>query len=155
MGSHHVPLNIGEDGLVKSVGNQSTDDLYETCVLCGELTDVLKSTHVDFRSNYVEGSGQVCYACNNRTMNIHNFQIENRMRLRRTLIKVPAEDIIDRPNDADLGAHVRQIFWAQEQESLPKSKWVCQYCGEDTSFVDSDYLVDTDHLSCALKAETK
>ncbi len=34
-------------------------------------------------------------------------------------------------------------------------KWTCQYCGEDTTRVDVDYLVNTDHLSCALKVEMK
>lgn len=33
-------------------------------------------------------------------------------------------------------------------------KWTCKYCGEDTTRVDYDYLVDTNHLSCALKAES-
>ena len=32
-------------------------------------------------------------------------------------------------------------------------KWICDYCGEETTRVDIDYLVGTDHLSCALKAE--
>lgn len=32
-------------------------------------------------------------------------------------------------------------------------KWICKYCGEDTTRVDYDYLVNTDHISCALKAE--
>ena len=27
----------------------------------------------------------------------------------------------------------------------------CEYCGGDTSGVDGDYLVNTDHLSCVLK----
>ncbi len=34
-------------------------------------------------------------------------------------------------------------------------KWTCQYCGEDTTRVDIDYLVNTDHLSCVLKAESQ
>ena len=34
-------------------------------------------------------------------------------------------------------------------------KWTCKYCGEDTTRVDYDYLIDTNHLSCALKAEEK
>jgi hypothetical protein len=28
--------------------------------------------------------------------------------------------------------------------------YVCQYCGKDTSNVEYDYLVGTDHLSCHL-----
>jgi hypothetical protein len=29
----------------------------------------------------------------------------------------------------------------------------CQYCGENTGHIDFDYLVGTDHLSCALEYE--
>jgi hypothetical protein len=29
--------------------------------------------------------------------------------------------------------------------------YVCQYCGRDTSTVEYDYLVGTDHLSCYLE----
>jgi len=28
--------------------------------------------------------------------------------------------------------------------------WICKYCGGDTSGVDLDYLINTDHLSCTL-----
>ena len=28
--------------------------------------------------------------------------------------------------------------------------WICKYCGGDTSGVDLDYLINTDHLSCVL-----
>ena len=30
------------------------------------------------------------------------------------------------------------------------SKWICRYCREDTSNVDYDYLVGTDHLACMI-----
>lgn len=36
---------------------------YETCVMCGALTDMLKSIPVDARHNYVVGVGQLCDAC--------------------------------------------------------------------------------------------
>jgi hypothetical protein len=29
--------------------------------------------------------------------------------------------------------------------------WTCQYCGKDTSNVEYDYLLNTDHISCVLK----
>lgn len=32
------------------------------------------------------------------------------------------------------------------------SKWICQYCGQDTSDVDYDYLVGNNHLACILLA---
>ena len=31
-------------------------------------------------------------------------------------------------------------------------KFICQYCGKDTSEVDIDYLAGTDHLGCYLEA---
>ena len=33
--------------------------------------------------------------------------------------------------------------------------WTCQYCGKDTKWVDSEYLVDTDHLQCILIEQLK
>jgi hypothetical protein len=36
--------------------------------------------------------------------------------------------------------------------------WTCQYCGKDTSNVEYDYLLNTDHISCILqnnKVKTK
>lgn len=32
------------------------------------------------------------------------------------------------------------------------NKWICQYCGEDTSNVDYDYLVGNNHLACIILA---
>jgi hypothetical protein len=32
-------------------------------------------------------------------------------------------------------------------------KRTCEYCGEETTKVDYDYLVGTNHLSCALKVK--
>ena len=33
--------------------------------------------------------------------------------------------------------------------------WTCQYCGKDTKWVDSEYLVNTDHLQCVLIEQLK
>jgi hypothetical protein len=36
--------------------------------------------------------------------------------------------------------------------------WICRYCGKDTKWIDSDYLVGADHLQCVLensKVKTK
>jgi hypothetical protein len=33
--------------------------------------------------------------------------------------------------------------------------WICQYCGKDTKWVDSEYLVNTDHLQCVLIEQLK
>ena len=95
MGEHHVPLTIGEDGLVTSVGN--SDDMYEVCILCGGKTNVLKTTHIDYRYGYVEGAGQCCKEC---------YQSSNRK-----LITIDERTILDTPNDQELGSKVREIFW--------------------------------------------
>ena len=98
MGEQHVPLTIDENGLVTSVGKQNNElEIYETCVMCGKKTTTLKTTHVDFRYGYVEGAGQLCREC---------YLGENR-----NLITIEGRTILDTPNDAELGAKVRQMYW--------------------------------------------
>jgi len=41
----------------------------ETCIVCNEETHVPMSLHVDFRTNYVDGAGQLCNTCANRIKN--------------------------------------------------------------------------------------
>jgi hypothetical protein len=102
MDEQHVPLNIDENGLVTSVGKQKDEfDIYETCVMCGEETTTLKTTHVDFRYGYVDGAGQLCRQC---------YMGENR-----NLITVEGRTILDTPNDAELGAKVRELYWESKK----------------------------------------
>ena len=155
MGSQHVPLFIGDDGLVKSVGLQNNEDQYETCVMCGGKAHELKTTHIDFRTGYVEGSGQVCVKCysNHMDLGMNYLEFEERMAARRQLFTVSAEDVLMTPNDAELGAKVRQAYWSiyGDAEVPVENQWICSVCGKDTSEVDIDYLVNTDHLECVLK----
>lgn len=44
---------------------QQDTEIYERCVICGELTNVLKTTHIDFREFYELGCGQLCVTCYN------------------------------------------------------------------------------------------
>jgi len=37
------------------------------------------------------------------------------------------------------------------EDSELRSKWMCRYCGKDTSEVEYDYLSGTDHLGCVLE----
>ena len=62
MGEHHVPLTIDENNNVTSVGHNH-NDLYEDCIMCGKKTTTLKTTHIDFRTGYIEGAGQLCKDC--------------------------------------------------------------------------------------------
>lgn len=108
MGEHHVPLTINESGLVTKVGNKSAtqleipfpkdeSDIYETCIMCGRETTTLKTTHIDFRYGYVEGAGQMCREC---------YLGENR-----NLITIDGRMVLDTPNNAELGAKVRKLYW--------------------------------------------
>ncbi len=112
MGAHHVSLQIDENNNVTKVGHDMggsyeikeavqlelfPNDIYEDCILCGEKTTTLKTTHIDFRTGYIEGAGQLCREC---------YLGEDR-----NLITINSRTILDTPNDAELGAKVRQVYW--------------------------------------------
>ena len=40
---------------------------FETCVLCGETTDIPIYLHINMRYNYVDGCGQLCKECYEET----------------------------------------------------------------------------------------
>lgn len=155
MGQQHVKIISDENGLVKSVGTQN-NEIYEHCVLCGELTDVLINTHIDFRYGYVEGSGQCCRKCYNKFYNQRNDYVTETMKKRRTLVTISVEDIMNTPNDSQLGEKVRKMCWEiyNKNTETEKNSWVCSICGQDTSNVDYDYLFGTDHISCSLNKES-
>jgi hypothetical protein len=58
---------VGYDHL-GCVLKQETEDMkkIEKCVLCGKETAYLRSTHVDMRIGYIDGSGQLCMDCYNK-----------------------------------------------------------------------------------------
>ena len=45
---------------------QKSQDEFDKCVLCGKETEYKRSTHIDMRVGYVEGSGQLCSVCYNK-----------------------------------------------------------------------------------------
>jgi hypothetical protein len=98
-----IQLIFGEDEKQSNTKGKQKDELeiYETCVMCGEETTTLKTTHVDFRYGYVEGAGQLCRQC---------YMGENR-----NLITVEGRTILDTPNDAELGAKVRELYWESKK----------------------------------------
>ena len=69
----------------------------EKCVLCGADTAYHFKDHVDIRVGYIEGAGQLCIKCWNKGTD-------------RSLMTVPMHLVYDTPNDAELGAKVRQIY---------------------------------------------
>jgi hypothetical protein len=70
----------------------------DLCVSCGAETAYEVSTHIDMRNAYVEGLGQLCSRCNTSGSN-------------RNHILVPEATIINTPNNNDLGAKVREIYY--------------------------------------------
>jgi len=75
----------------------SGQSIYEECVQCSKQTTTLKTTHIDFRTGYVEGAGQLCWECYTGKS--------------RNLITIDERTIIDTPNDAELGAKVRRQYY--------------------------------------------
>jgi len=104
MGEHHVPLQIDENNNVTKVGVQlelfPNDDIYEDCILCGVKTTTLKTTHVDFRTGYIEGAGQLCRECYMKGSS------ESREH-----IGIPKHWIKEYSNDMELGRRVRKYYY--------------------------------------------
>lgn len=83
----------------------------EICIKCGKETNVDVTTHVDFRTGYIEGVGQLCMSCYNGPDDITEV-----MKNRTTLITVSAETILATPNDDELGRKVRRSYWEITKE---------------------------------------
>jgi hypothetical protein len=78
--------------------NKAKANEYECCVLCGKETVYKRSTHVDMRHGYIEGAGQLCASCYSRGTE-HGA------------VAVDYNIILGTPNDQELGAKVRQLYW--------------------------------------------
>ena len=74
----------------------------ESCVLCGKLSPYTFSTHIDMRHGYIEGAGQLCPNCYSRGTE-HGA------------IAVDYNIILGTPNDMELGAKVRQLYWENKK----------------------------------------
>jgi len=73
---------------------------YDECVICGKKSPYTRSTHIDFRVGYVEGSGQGCfepYMCDQERST--------------QLFTISKELVYNTTNDQELGAKVREIYW--------------------------------------------
>lgn len=109
MGQQHVPLKIDDKGNVIAVGSIN-DDNYDECVICGKKTPYTRSTHIDLRYGYVEGAGQGCYqpqVCNKLIEPIDppNDHLKHFL--------VSFHTVKSTPNDQELGAKVREMFYHQ------------------------------------------
>jgi hypothetical protein len=86
-------------------------------------------------------------------------------------ITITSKEVINTPNDQELGALVRQKFWlaksnqdenlvlvskdSGEVTSIEELMFKCSICEGNTGDVDYEYLVGTDHLACVLTKEAQ
>lgn len=84
----------------------------EKCVVCGAETAYRYNDHIDLRYNYVEGAGQLCEKCYNKEDSvITEVELLGTPNPSHMLILVPETTIEYTPNDMELGAKVRQLYW--------------------------------------------
>jgi hypothetical protein len=110
----------------------------EICILCGKETTIDINTHIDYRTGYIEGAGQLCADCYLKGSSEG-----------REMITIPKHYIKTYSNDFELGGKIRQYY--HKNYGTNSNMWICEYCGGDTSNIDSDYLVNTNHIECVLK----
>ena len=79
-----------------------TKDEFDHCILCGVETAYKRSTHVDIRLGYIEGAGQLCSACWDKGND-------------RSMLAIPEYIIRNTPNDQELGAKVRELYWENKK----------------------------------------
>jgi len=95
---------IGYDHLACALNEHEKEqqDQYDHCILCGVETAYKRSTHIDMRHGYIEGAGQLCPKCYSGGTD-------------RNHLAVPEHIIYNTPNDQELGAKVRQLYWENKK----------------------------------------
>lgn len=80
------------------------------CISCGVETPYDYETHIDIRLGYVEGAGQLCSKCYENIYSDDPY-VPLHIRSSRTLYTIPESIILDTPNDQELGAKVRRLYY--------------------------------------------
>ena len=88
---------------------QNQKNPIEKCVICGVDTQYRFRTPIDFRYNYVEGAGQLCPKCGNKDE--EPIALDSH----RNLFTVSEYTVLSTPNDQELGAKVRQLYWESKK----------------------------------------
>jgi hypothetical protein len=81
----------------------------EKCILCGVDTPYTFNDHIDYRTGYIEGVGQLCHSCWSSKPNAG-------------AICIPGRDVRETPNDAHLGEKVRKIYWDKWKVTKQKNE---------------------------------
>jgi hypothetical protein len=88
---------------------QNQKNPIEKCVICGVDTQYRFRTPIDFRYNYVEGAGQLCPKCGSKDE--EPIALDSH----RNLFTVSEYTVLSTPNDQELGAKVRQLYWESKK----------------------------------------
>ena len=88
---------------------QNQKNPIEKCVICGVDTQYRFRTPIDFRYNYVEGAGQLCTKCGSKDEEPISLDSH------RQLFTVSEYTVLSTPNDQELGAKVRQLYWESKK----------------------------------------
>jgi hypothetical protein len=108
----------GTDHLSCTLESEFKNNPIEKCVICGAETGYRFNDHIDYRFNYVEGAGQLCVKCGGSKEISETFaEIEplGTANPAHMLILVDETTILYTPNDAELGAKVRQLYWESKK----------------------------------------
>ena len=88
---------------------QNQKNPIEKCIICGVDTQYRFRTPIDFRYNYVEGAGQLCPKCGSKDEEPISLDSH------RNLFTVSEYTVLSTPNDQELGAKVRQLYWESKK----------------------------------------
>jgi len=97
---------------------QNQKNPIEKCIICGAETAYRFNDHIDYRFNYVEGAGQLCEKCGgNKEVSETFIEVDplGTPNPGHRLILVDETTILYTPNDAELGAKVRQLYWESKK----------------------------------------
>jgi hypothetical protein len=81
---------------------KTKEDEFDHCILCKVETAYKRNTHVNMRIGYVEGAGQLCPNCYSRGT-------------KRGAIAVDYNIILETPNNQELGAKVRALYFESKK----------------------------------------
>jgi hypothetical protein len=82
--------------------NKARANEFEHCIMCGVETAVKIGTHIDMRYGYIEGAGQLCSKCYSGGTD-------------RNHLAIPEHIIYNTPNDQELGAKVRKLYFENKK----------------------------------------
>ena len=71
-------IKNSEEKMAKEEKTKNENDI---CISCGKITSYKKTDNVLYRSGYIEGSGQLCFTCD-QTRKLHktgNYEIMEMM----------------------------------------------------------------------------